>query len=99
MTGCGWPQTASGIPTYENCIGPPMGLYPYPGPKVNSAIEAQYKIVALRNKPAGSPADFAFVAEACLRARGLLYAKAVPGDCASGARPTGGVTSGQIVGL
>jgi hypothetical protein len=84
---------------YENCAAPPQGLYPYPGlPGLPQDIDRQYAVVALRNKPSSAPAGFAVLAEACLRARGILYHKSVPGDCGRAAAPSG-ITSGQIVGL
>lgn len=93
MAGC----APTSVQSYEAC-GPAQGLYAYPGPIGIPGLDPQYKLVAMRNKPAGSPADFAIVCEACLRARGLLYWKQNAGDCpAPAAIP--GISSGQIVGL
>jgi hypothetical protein len=85
---------------YENCAAPPQGLLAYPGiTGLPSDIDKQYAIVALRNKPAGAPDGFAVLAEACLRARGMLYHKSSPGDCGQASAVPGGLPSAQIVGL
>lgn len=85
--------------SYESCAAPPQGLFGYPGSGLGGAsLDPSYALVAARNKPSGAPADFAIVAEACLRARGLIYFRNNPGDC--GAPPgVPSFTSGQIVGL
>jgi hypothetical protein len=101
MAGCAAVQgTVSGA---ENCLGPPMGLYAYPGRTSSPLFDAQYKIVAQRNIQAGmSPANgasFVITCEANLRARGLLYARQNAGDCGAPVGAPTGFGSGQIVGL
>lgn len=91
-------QTA-GTSAWENCAGVPQGLLSYPGLGAYNFSDSQYGIVALRNRPTGTNANFPAICEANLRARGLIYYKKTPGDCGGGSAAPGGFTSGQIVGL
>jgi len=91
-------RTSTGVAGYEDCGAPPMGLAAYPGLPVPRNVEAQYSIVALRNKPARAPSDFPIACEACLRARGILYWHRLAGDCGQPV-PLTRSSGGQIVGL
>jgi hypothetical protein len=92
---CGTAASKASAQAYESC-GVAQGLLDYPGAPVPD--DSQYRLVALRNKPAGAPQDFPAVCEAMLRARGLIYWKNNPGDCGAPPPPQG-FSSGQIVGL
>lgn len=93
MAGC---NPASGVPTYENCgVGLVPGLAPY---NSNDPNATAIRAAVAQSTPNGAPTNYAIAAEACLRAGGILYWNADGSACAF---PTvsGGVTSGQIVGL
>lgn len=51
--------------------------------RANDPFLALYPVVTARNVPYGiaTNSDFASYAQACLSARGLIYAKKTPGDC------------------
>lgn len=99
---CGTQQVAGDVAGFENCGGPPMGLLAYPGMGLVSN-DSIYAAIAKRNKPASITGASAIIrwntlAEACLRARGLIYSKSNPGDCPAPSS-IGGIGSAQIVGL
>lgn len=93
MAGC---SPAAGVAAYENCgVGLVPSLQPY---NSNDPNAAAIRAAVVQSQPSGAPANYAIAAEACLRAGGILYWNADGSACAF---PTvsGGVTSGQIVGL
>lgn len=99
------PVTPNSIQAYQNCEAPAEGLLPYPGmPGLTGDVDAQYDIVSTRNTPGGlttvaQKALFKVGCVASLRARGLLYSKATPGDCGRPSSMVQGFSSGQIAGL
>lgn len=84
------------VQAFESCGATAMGLLAYPGVAIPD--DSQYALSASRSKPAGSTSYYAMLAEACLRARGLIYFKVNPGDCGA-PNPANGFTNVQIVGL
>lgn len=89
-------QTSAGVAAYENCgIQLVPGLQPYNSndPNANAITAA-----VAQSKPSGAGSDYQTAGEACLRAGGILYWTATGAPCQF---PTvsGGVTSGQVVGL
>jgi len=91
MSGC----STSSAQTYENCGAPGNGLALYNALDPNAAA---IKAAVASSKPPGANASYLIVAEAMLRAGGIIYYKVNPGDCPAPAVGSG-VTAGQIVGL
>lgn len=89
-------QTSTGVAAYENCgIQLVPGLAPY---NSNDPNAAAIRAAVAQSKPTGAPSDYAIAAEACLRAGGILYWTATGAPCQFPS-VSGGVTSGQIIGL
>jgi hypothetical protein len=69
--------TAAQVAAFQ-AKGIPQGLKAY---NPADPFASFYPIVVTRNTPLKAPAGFPVSAEACMRARGLIYWKSTPGDC------------------
>jgi len=88
--------TPTNVPDYV-AKGLPQGLASY---DPNDPFASLYPAIVQRNMPANvNVAGFKVQCEAMLRARGLIYAKQVDGDCGSSAAGNPGFTNSQITGL
>src|SRR6267142_3976929 len=88
--------TPTNVPDYV-AKGLPQGLASY---DPNDPFASLYPAIIQRNMPANvDTKGFAIQCEAMLRARGLIYAKQVDGDCGSSSVGNPGFTHSQITGL
>jgi len=88
--------TPTNVPDYV-AKGLPQGLASY---DPNDPFASLYPAIIQRNMPANvDTKGFAIQCEAMLRARGLIYAKQVDGDCGSSSAGNPGFTNSQITGL